>query len=269
MRQTRAQYPGATLGGQAATTPPLQLRGWARVWSVKHSHLFETTNQHVTVLIPCNIMQHHNKHVQMTLHDKWNTPHSIFRISLAVENPKPGVFCVWTSPSLGPKSLVKSGGQPVRESRHPRHSHSPVPLVALSPAQQESYLCHYVIMSYPEIPRPLWKETAELLSFPGIFVRSIPHLRVCFKSAETHRGFTGVKSPLFDDLESEVLKWSPDFFFENTIWKTEKMYDQLMTKKIVLPERMSMVSIQKSSGHHPIPSQNLPWIFQITVYYKQ
>jgi len=194
---------------------------------------------------------------------------SIFRISLAVENPKPGVFCVWTSPSLGPKSLVKSGGQPVRESRHPRHSHSPVPLVALSPAQQESYLCHYVIMSYPEIPRPLWKETAELLSFPGIFVRSIPHLRVCFKSAETHRGFTGVKSPLFDDLESEVLKWSPDFFLENTIWKTEKMYDQLMTKKIVLPERMSMVSIQKSSGHHPIPSQNLPWIFQITVYYKQ
>lgn len=40
-------------------------------------HLFETSNQHVTVLIPCNIMQHHNKNVQMTLHDKWNTPHSI------------------------------------------------------------------------------------------------------------------------------------------------------------------------------------------------
>ena len=83
---------------------------------------------------------------------------SIFRVSLAVAHPKPGLLCVWTSPSLGPKSLVKSGGQPVRESRHPRHSHSPVPLVALSPAQQESYLCHYVIMSYPEIPRPLWKK---------------------------------------------------------------------------------------------------------------
>ena len=31
------QYLDATPGGQWATTPPLQLRGWARVWSVKHS----------------------------------------------------------------------------------------------------------------------------------------------------------------------------------------------------------------------------------------
>ena len=35
MRQTRVQYPGATLGGQAGHYPTLQLRGWARMWSVK------------------------------------------------------------------------------------------------------------------------------------------------------------------------------------------------------------------------------------------
>ena len=37
--QKHANGPGATLGWQAGHYPPLQLRRWARVWSVKASHI--------------------------------------------------------------------------------------------------------------------------------------------------------------------------------------------------------------------------------------